>query len=326
MSLPQTMKAAIATAYGGPEVVRIETRPVPVPRPDEVLIEVVATPVNSGDARIRALDAPAGMGPMMRLVTGWTRPRQPILGIEAAGRVVAVGANVTGFAVGDEVIAAPGFSMHCHAQYVAVNRKVAMVKKPAGLSFEEAVALCFGGTTALEFFRKAGLAKGEHVLVIGASGAVGTAMVQLARRAGARVTAATSAANAELMRELGADAVIDYHATDYTEAVAEYDVIADTVGASSFSRCLAALRPGGRYLAIAGGIPDMLARRKGDKRPISGMAVARPDDMALLADLAARGEYRAVIDQVVAFDDIAAAHARVDSRRKRGSVVVRVGD
>src|SRR5690606_21118525 len=139
----------------------------------------------------------------------------------------------------------------CHAQYVAVNHTAAVVKKPAGLSFEEAGALCFGGTTALEFFRKAGLAPGEHVLVIGASGAVGVAMVQLARRAGARVTAAISAANAELVRELAADAVIDYRTTDYAEAVAEYDVIADTVGAASFSKCLGALKPGGRYLALA---------------------------------------------------------------------------
>lgn len=326
MSLPKAMKAAIVTGYGGPDRVRIETRPVPVPKKDEVLIEVVATTVNSGDVRMRAPDAPAGMGLLMRLVIGLTRPRQPVFGVEAAGRIVAMGAAVEGFTLGDEVIAAPGFSMGCHAQYVAVKQNAPIVAKPADLSFAQAVGLCFGGTTAMEFLRKAGLAKGDHILVVGASGAVGTAMVQLAKRAGARVTAVTSAVNADLVRRLGADAVIDYAATNWTEAIADYDVIADTVGASSFSKCLGALRPDGRYLAIAGGIPDMLARRKGDKRSISGMVTVRKDDIELLAGLAAKGQYRVVIDQMFDLKDIAKAHARVSSKRKRGSVVVRVGD
>lgn len=324
MSIPTTMKAAIVTAYGSPEMVEIATRPVPVPRDDEILIKTVATTVNSGDARMRAVNVPTGMKTLMRLAIGITRPRQPIFGTELAGIVVATGPNVARFAVGDAVIAFPGTRLKCHAEYVAVSETKPIAKKPENLSFEEAAGLCFGGTTALHFLRKANITTGEHVLVIGASGAVGSAMVQLAKNSGAKVTAVASAANAELALSLGADAFIDYATTDYPAVSSAYDVIADTVGATSFQRCLRALKPGGRYLAVDGGIGDMLARPKDGKRSIAGMAQERPEDVAFLADLAAKGHYRVVVDQVFDFADITKAHARVDSRHKRGSVVVRV--
>ena len=324
MTTPTPMKAAIVTAYGSPEMVEIATRPVPVPRDDEILIKTVATTVNSGDARMRAVNVPTGMKTLMRLAIGITRPRQPVFGTELAGIVVATGRNATRFAVGDAVIAFPGTRLKCHAEYVAVSETKPIAKKPENLSFEEAAGLCFGGTTALHFLRKANITTGEHVLVIGASGAVGSAMVQLAKNSGAKVTAVASAANAELALSLGADAFIDYATTDYTAVSSAYDVIGDTVGATSFQRCLRALKPGGRYLAVDGGIGDMLARPKDGKRSIAGMAQERPEDVALLADLAARGHYRVVVDQVFDFADIAKAHARVDSRHKRGSVVLRV--
>lgn len=323
-AVPHEMKVAVVTGYGGPETVQIETRPVPVIKPDAVLIEVVSTTVNSGDVRMRALDAPKGMKTLMRLAIGLGKPRQPIFGTEVSGIVAAMGANVEGFSVGDPVIAFPGIALGCHAEYVAVSTGKPLVHKPDALSFEEAAGLAFGGTTALHFLRKAGVTPGEDVLVIGASGAVGAAMVQLAAHFGALVTAVTSAGNADLVRALGAQAVIDYATTDYTAVVAAYDVIADCVGASSFEDCLAALRPGGRYLAIAGGIGEMIARGRNGKQIIAGMAQERSEDLALLARLAAEGRYRVVVDQVFAFDDIAKAHARVDSKRKRGSVVVRI--
>lgn len=324
MTVPTTMKAAIVTAYGGPEVVEIQSRPVPIPRDDEILIKTIATTVNSGDARMRALDAPQGMKTLMRLAIGIIRPRQPIFGTEIAGTVVAAGPGVSRFAIGDEVIAFPGVGLRCHAEYVAVSERKPIAKRPENLSFEEAAGLCFGGTTALHFLRKANLKAGEHILVIGASGAVGSAMVQLAKHFSAKVTAVASAANADLALSLGADAFIDYATTDYTSTASAYDVIADTVGATRFQRCLKALKPGGRYLGIAGGVGDMLARPKDGKRPIAGMATEHPEDVAFLADLAAKGQYRVVIDQTFDFDDIAQAHARVDSKHKRGSVVVRM--
>ncbi|WP_421951950.1 NAD(P)-dependent alcohol dehydrogenase [Pelagibacterium sp.] len=326
MTIPTTMKAAIVTAYGGPQVVEIQSRPTPIPRDDQVLVKTIATTVNSGDARMRALDAPAGMKTLMRLAIGITRPRQPIFGTEIAGTIVAIGPKVSRFSIGDHVIAFPDTGLKCHAQYVAVSERKSIVPKPENLSFDEAAGLCFGGTAALHFLRKAGIKPGEHVLVIGASGAVGSAMVQLAGHFGATVTAVASAANADLARGLGANAFIDYAITDYTAVSSAYDVIADTVGATDFRRCLNALKPGGRYLGIAGGIGDMLARPKNGKRPIAGMAAQRPEDVAFLAGLAAKGAYRVVVDQTFAFADITSAHARVDSKHKRGSVVVRVDD
>ena len=324
MTVPATMKAAIVTAYGGPETVEIETRPVPVPRGDEILVKTMATTVNSGDARMRALNAPRGMKTLMRLAIGITRPRQSIFGTELAGIVVATGPNASRFSIGDEVVAFPGTGLKCHAEYVAVSERRPIAQKPRNLSFHEAAGLCFGGTAALHFLHKAGIKAGEHILVIGASGAVGSAMVQLASHFGAKVAAATSAPNADLVFDLGANTVIDYATTDYTAISSAYDVIADTVGASDFRRCLKALKPGGRYLAIAGGIGDMLARPRDGKRSISGMAAERPEDVAFLADLAEKGGYQVVVDQIFDFDDIALAYARVDSRHKRGSVVMRL--
>ncbi|WP_417584115.1 NAD(P)-dependent alcohol dehydrogenase [Pelagibacterium sp.] len=324
MTIPNTMKAAIVTAYGGPETVEIQSRPVPMPRDDEVLIKVVATTVNSGDVRMRALDAPRGMKTLMRLAIGFFRPRQPIFGAELAGTIVALGPRASRFAIGDSVIAFPGTGLRAHAEYVAVSERKPIVAKPPTLSFEAAAGLCFGGTTALHFINKANLAAGEHVLVIGASGAVGAAIVQLAKRRGAKVSAVSSAANADLVRRLGADAVIDYVTTDYMANFSAYDVIADTVGAIDFQSSLSVLKPRGRYLAISGGVAEMLARPKDGKRPMAGMAAERPEDVAFLAGLAASEEYEIVIDDVFDFDDIAKAHARVDSKRKRGSVVVRV--
>lgn len=322
MTLPLTMQAAVVTAYGGPEMVRIQSRPVPPLGGDTVLVALRAATVSSGDARLRALDAPPGLKTLMRLMTGLFRPRRPVFGTEGAGIVLAAGPEVTRFRPGESVIAFSGLAMGCHAQYLALPQTAPIVRKPAGLDFAEAASLAFGGTTALYFLKKADIRAGEHILVIGASGAVGTAMVQLARHFGATVTALTSARNAELAKSLGADAVLDYAVTDFTRASVAYDIVADTVGASSFKAARDALKPGGRYLAVAGGLGDMLARPRDGRRVIAGIAPERLDDLAFLVDLAARGAYRAVIDRVYPLGRIAEAHAYVSTKRKRGSVVI----
>ncbi len=326
MSVPARMKAAMVTGYGGPDCVAIQTCQVPAIGPAMVLIKVVAASVSSGDARIRGLNAPKGMKTLMRAMMGWTKPRQPVLGTEVSGYVVQTGADVSEFAVGDAILAFPGTAMGGHAEYVAVSTKRPIVKKPDVLSLEEAAGLCFGGTTALHFLRRAKLKPGETVLIIGASGSVGTALVQLAKAKGAHVTTATSSANTGLMQDLGADETIDYSATDYTRASARYDVIADCVDASSFSDCFDALKPGGRYLAIAGDLGALFARGRDGKSIIAGMASERSEDVAELARMAAEGRYRVVIDTEFALDDIAAAHARVDGRHKRGNVIVRMDE
>lgn len=319
---PPMMQAWICRAYGGPEVLALESRPRPVPKEDEVLVSLRATTVSSGDARIRGMRMPRGFGVMGRLALGLTRPRQPILGTELAGVVEAVGSRVATFRPGDEVLAFSGAGMRCHAQFRVVGGRTPIVAKPPGLSFEAAASLCFGATTALHFLRKAGLREGERVLVIGAAGAVGSAMVQLARHAGAHVTALASTENLDLVRSLGAEEVIDRRREDPAQAGADWDVIADPAGAWSFARCLPLLREGGRYLAVAADLPAMLARRSGTKRPISGMAPERQADVEEVVRLAAEGVLKPVIDSVHGFDALPQAHARVDSGRKRGSVVV----
>lgn len=316
------MKTWHCTRYGGPDVLELVEAPLRGPRPDEVLVRIHATTVSSGDTRVRALRLPRGFGPFARLIFGWRRPRQPVLGTEFSGTVAAVGAQVTRWRPGDAVIGFPGAAMGSHAEYRLMPPNRPLVAKPAGLSFVQAAALNFGGTTALHFLRKAALQPGASLLVIGAAGTVGSAMVQLARHAGARVTAVTSTGNTDLARALGAEAVVDYTREDVAGLSARFDIVADCVGALTFRRSLPLLREHGRYLAIDTDLPGMFARPVGTKRSVAGPASERVEDVQELARLAAAGVFAPVIDGIHGFSDLPSAHARVDTGHKRGSVVV----
>lgn len=323
----KTMSAWICRAYGGPDVLVMERRPRPVPRADELLVRVHATTVSSGDARIRAARFPRGMALLARLGLGITRPRKPVLGVDFAGIVEAVGSAVSTYKPGDAVLGMNGMAMGGHAEYLTVRAAGAVPHKPAALSFAEAVSLCFGGTTAMHFIRKAELSAGERILVIGASGAVGSAFVQLARHRGAHVTAVTSTGNADMVTRLGAHEVIDYtRRPAHGQSGAKFDVIADTVGATTFRQSLEHLNDKGRYLAITADLRGMLARRAGTKRSISGVAAERAEDINELVRLAEEGGLRPVIDCQLPFDRLPEAHAIVDTGRKRGSVVINVVD
>lgn len=316
------MKAWICKGYGGPEVLALEDRPVPVPGDDEVLVKIHATTVASGDVRVRAFKFPQGFGLIGRLVFGITRPRQPIMGTEMAGTVAAIGKHVKAFKIGDAVMAFAGAAMRCHAQYRVMSVKQAIALKPDNLSLDEAASLPFGAMTALHFLRKAQLKADEKILVIGASGAVGSAFVQLANHMGAEVTGVTSGRNVSLVRSLGAKAVVDYTVEDFTQAPQTYDIIADTVGASGFAACRAKLNEHGRYISVAGGLSDILARPSGTKKSIGGPASERANDFRELARLAESGALKPVIDRTYSFLQIPEAHAYVETGRKRGSVVV----
>ncbi|HWP94211.1 MAG TPA: NAD(P)-dependent alcohol dehydrogenase [Gammaproteobacteria bacterium] len=320
------MKAAVYERYGLPDVVRITDVEKPVPRDDEVLIRIRATTVTSADSRVRSFTMPAGFGPFARLMFGITRPRQPILGTELAGEIEAIGRAVTRFKVGDRVFATSGVAMGCHAEYRCLPEDGTVAFKPPDLTWEEAAALSFGGTTALHFLRRGRLGRGEKVLVNGASGCVGTAVVQLARYFGAEVTGVCSAANAELVRSLGATHVIDYTKEDFTRNGETYDMIVDTAGTAPFSRCRHSLATGGRLLMVLAGLPAMLqmpwAAMSGGKRLIVGTAEERVADLVFLAELARTGRYRPVIDRCYPFERIVEAHRYVDTGRKRGSVAI----
>ncbi len=323
------MKAAVYERYGAPEVVEIREVPRPTPKDDEVLVEIHATTVTSADWRGRSLELPAGFGPLGRLVFGLRRPRQPVLGTELAGRVVEIGKRVTELAVGDDVFAFPGAALGCHAEYRCVRQGSPIVRMPANLDYDQAAALSFGGTTALAFLRRGKLQPGERVLINGASGAVGTAAVQLAKHFGAHVTGVCSGANEALVRSLGADHVIDYTKEDFTKNGEKYDVIMDTVGTAGYARSKASLKADGRLLLVLGGLLDLLrgpwVALTSRQRIIGGPAPERVEDLRQLAELAAAGELKVVIDRRYPLEEIVEAHRYVDTGRKRGSVVVTVG-
>lgn len=320
------MKAAVVRRYGPPHVVKIEHLPRPIPGPNEVLIRVRASTVSSADWRMRSLSMPYGFGLAGRLALGVTAPRQRVLGSELSGDVVAIGASVRNFAFGDAVVAYPGIKLGAHAEYCCMNANAAIVRKPDALSYTTAAALAFGGTTALDFFRRSALQAGESVLIHGASGTVGSAMVQLAVAAGARVTAVCSGANAELMQQLGATRVIDYTQADFATEGIRYDVIVDTIGNAPYARVQAALTPRGRLLLVLATLPQMLrapwVNRTSQHRIVAGPSAERVEDLRTLVAMAADGRFTPLIDSSYSLNEIALAHARVETGRKRGSVLV----
>lgn len=322
------MKAFVYRRYGGPDVVELAELPRPVPRANEVLVKILATTVTSGDWRVRTLHVPTGLGLVARLAIGFTRPRQPIMGSEMAGTIESVGKDVTRFRVGDEVFGFPGGAMGCHAQYRTMPEDGRIARKPANLSFEEAASLPFGASTSLHYLRKAKIKAGDAVLVIGASGGVGSAMVQLAKHFGAQVTGVTSTNNLALVASLGADRVIDYTREDFTVRGETYDIVVDTVGKTPVARCRPVLREKGRLLAVAAGMPEMLASvwapLTGSQRVIAGPAEERVGDIPEIAALAEAGALKPVIDRRYTFRQMREAHAYVETGRKRGSVVVSV--
>jgi NADPH:quinone reductase-like Zn-dependent oxidoreductase len=320
------MRAIVSTGYGSPDVLELREIEKPTPKDHEILIRLRAATVTTADWRARSLQMPPGFGPMARLMFGFSGPRQPILGTELAGEIVSVGKEVTRFSPGDAVFAYCGVAMGCHVEYRAMAESGAVAHKPANLSFEEAAALSFGGTTALSFFRRAKIRSGERVLVCGASGAVGTAAVQLAKHYGAVVTGVCSTANLELVTALGADRVIDYTREDFTRDGAEYDIIMDTTGTVPYSRAQACLATGGRLLVVLGGLSELLrapwVTLTSRHRVIAGPAGGSAEDLRFLADVAEAGEFTPVIDRTYPLEKMADAHRYVDLGRKKGNVAI----
>ncbi|MBN2553905.1 MAG: NAD(P)-dependent alcohol dehydrogenase [Spirochaetales bacterium] len=295
------MKAVVYHKYGGPDVLQTRELDKPVPGDNEILVKVRATSVSSGDWRTRKADPFA-----VRLFSGLLRPKQPILGSVLSGEIEAVGTGVERFSEGEEIFASTGTKLGAHAEYVRLPEHGVVAGKPANLSHEEAAAIPFGALTALFFLRdKGSIQSGQKVLIYGASGAVGTAAVQLARCFGARVTGVCGPANRETVKTLGAGQVIDYSREDFAGRGELYDLIFDAVGKTSPSHCRKALAPNGRFVSVASGVAD-----------------SRAEDLVLLKKLVEAGQLKPVIDRRYSFEQIAEAHRYVEKGHKTGSVVI----
>ena len=320
------MKALTYRRYGSPDVLGIEDIATPAPGPDDVLVRVRASVVTPPDVVARS-----GRPLFGRLYFGMLRPKYTVLGAAFAGDVTAVGDRVEGFAVGDRVVGTTA-KFGAHAEYILVPGGGELVHMPASLDYADVVAIVDGGMTALPFLRDvASIRPGQRVLVNGASGCVGSAAVQLAKHLGAEVTGVCSTPNLELVRSLGADHVIDYTVEDFTIAAGRYDVIFDTVNTSSFGRSRRALAPGGAYLATGPTLPLLLqmawTSRFGGKRAAIAFTGLLPTpertiDLAHLTALGEAGTLVPVIDRSYPLCDGADAHRYVESKRKRGNVVV----
>jgi NADPH:quinone reductase-like Zn-dependent oxidoreductase len=325
------MKAVVYDRYGPPDVLRLEDVERPIPKEDEVLVKIRATTVTRSDIHTREANRRSGLVPyfLSRLVFGLRRPRQRILGREFAGEVGAVGAAVSDFAVGDHVFGLTGLRFGAHAEFISVPASARIEHMPAGMSFEEAAPICDGALNALMCLKQADLRAGRRILIYGASGAIGTAGVQLAKFFGADVTAVTSTKNLELVRSLGANRVIDYTKEDFTKNGQTYNVIFDAVGKHSFRRCRGSMEPGGIYLPTDGPanlIWALMPSRKGAKRVVFQIPPRQPkEDVRFLKKLIEEGKYRPVIDRCYPLEDVIEATRYVETERKTGNVVLTVG-
>lgn len=307
------MKAVVCTKYGAPEVLEMTELAKPVPASNEVLVKIRATTAHVGDVRIRRFDVPRWQWLIARLVLGVRRPKQPVLGMELAGEIEAVGRDVTQYHVGQQVFAAlfPAKKpFGGYAEYKCLPENATMAIKPANMSFEEAAAVPGGGITALVVLRKANIQRGQKVLVYGASGSVGTFAVQLAKQHfGADVTAICSAGNVEMVKALGADKVIDYTREDFTQSAEAYDVIFDAVDKLAPVQGKKALKPTGVYLNVT---------------KDSGSGGGQAEDLRLLKSLIEAGKLRAVIDRCYPLEQMVEAHRYVETGRKKGNVAITV--
>ena len=323
------MQAIVYTTYGPPDVLRVEEVKTPTPEDNEVLIRVHAAAVTTTDCNLRSGNR------LMRLVFGIRRPKRPTLGTEFSGEIEAIGKNVLNFRIGDQVFAATGAGFGAHAEYICLPGDGALASKPANATYAEAAAICEGGMTALPFLRDKGKIKAGHsVLINGASGAIGTAAIQLAKSFGANVTGVCGPTNLNLVTSLGADKVIDYTQEDFTRTGETYDIIFDAVGKSSFALCKDSLKPGGVYLAT---VPSLAlyahvlrTAKLGDKKArvaATGMRPAKDkaQDLLILKGLAEAGTLRPIVDGCYPVDQIAEAHRRVETGHKTGSVIVLLG-
>ena len=317
------MKAIVCTKYGAPEVLQMKEVDKPVPGDNEILIKIHASSVSSGDARMRRADPF-----VIRLIFGFSKPKKSILGVVVSGEVEAVGKAVANYITGDQVFGSTGMVFGAHAEYVAVPKDAVLALKPENISHEEAAAIPFGATAAMHFLRLANIRAGQKVLVYGASGALGTIGVQLAKSYGAEVTAVCSSSNFELVKSLGADRVIDYTREDFTNQAGHYDVVFDTLGKSPLRKSLKSVKKSGQVLLANAGMGTMLAEAVrsifSKKKIVTGVIKETSEDMDFFRQQLESGKLKAVIDRIYTLKQIVEAHTYVDKGHKKGNVIIAV--
>jgi NADPH:quinone reductase-like Zn-dependent oxidoreductase len=310
------MKAVVCTKYGPPEVLKLSEVPKPVPKDNEVLVKIHATSVHIGDWRLRSFTVPPLFQFPFRLSVGFRGPRKKILGSELAGEIEVIGKDVKRFKVGT------------YAEYVCLPETAILTIKPINITYEEATAGPVSTLAALYFLRRGGIKKGEEILINGASGALGTAAVQLAKYFGAEVTGVCSTTNIELVKSLGADNIIDYTKEDFTKNEQTYDIIFDAVGKSSFSQCKDSLKQDGVYLmsvpTLAILLQTLCTSIVGSKKAILGVPKSGTEDLNFIKELLETGKLKPVIDRTYPLEQIVEAHRYVDTGRKKGNVVITV--
>jgi NADPH:quinone reductase-like Zn-dependent oxidoreductase len=323
------MKAIVCTAYGGPDVLKLEEVEKPRPKAGEVLVRIHATTASRADCEIRRFEFPAWTWLPIRLAFGVVRPRIRILGQEFAGEVEALGDGTTSFAPGDRVYGLTGIGLGAYAEYVCAGGRRAgsiVAPMPAAMSYAEAAAVPYGAMEALRFLRKAGIGPGQRVLIIGAGGSFGTYAVQLAKHAGAEVVAVDSAGKLEMLREIGADQVIDYTVQDFTDGTGDFDIVFDVVGRAPFGRVVSLLRPGGRYLV---GMPrtgqlirGLWASATSGKKAIFSSGSGADEHLRAVTELVEAGDLRPVIDRRYSLEQMAEAHRYAETEQKLGNIVI----
>ncbi|SFF27971.1 NADPH:quinone reductase [Thermoflexibacter ruber] len=303
------MKAAICTKYGSPEVIIIQDIPKPNPSKQQILVKIMATAVNSGDVRTRSLDAKGILKFLMRIVLGWSKPRKPILGTVFSGIVESVGNKVTTFKAGDKVFGMTGFNFGAHAEYIVVNENSHVLPKPENAGFDEAAAIVFGGQTAIYYLHKAKITQRQKakVLILGATGSVGIAALQIAKYYKANITAVCSTQGEQIVNELGAEQILLYDKEGIFQCKENFDIVFDAVGKYSKNQCKHFLNKNGIFVTVK-----------------NGYAAETLQQLQLLKKLFEQGHLKAVIDKIFLLEEIVEAHRYVDTGRKKGNVVLKI--
>ncbi|WP_280771536.1 NAD(P)-dependent alcohol dehydrogenase [Salipaludibacillus daqingensis] len=330
------MRAITSTEFGPPDVLKLSEVEKPVPKDDEVLIRVSATSVKYGDLVARNFK---GVSPkefnmpflfwfFAKIFFGFRKPKIKILGSEFAGEIESVGKDVTSFKKGDQTFGYLGQNMGAYAEYICVSNKGVLAIKPINMTDEEAAVTPYGAMMSWSLLRKGKIKRGQKVLIIGASGGLGSAAVQIAKHEGAEVTGVCGTSRLAFVKSLGADRVIDYHKEDFTVNGETYDLIFDILGKSSFSVCKNLLEPNGRYLLASFKMKDLLqmlvTNIRSSKKVVCAIASGRMEDLMTVKELIEKGKIKSVIDRRFPLEQTADAHRYVESGNQKGHVVITV--